>query len=151
MLGSRGGDTSVQTKETWPMGSDMRLRSESMTRPEAPRRTRLSLQVRCALLAVLVLAYRGSFSVLHGALGNPTFLLGVCICLLAAVWLGARGALVVIACVAFIDRGQALQLPHGPETARTAGLIALLVKLVLAGGLGMVLDSRRRALALNSK
>jgi len=122
-----------------------------MTRPEAPRRTRLSLQVRCALLAVLVLAYRGSFSVLHGALGNPTFLLGVCICLLAAVWLGARGALVVIACVAFIDRGQALQLPHGPETARTAGLIALLVKLVLAGGLGMVLDSRRRALALNSK
>jgi len=84
-------------------------------------------------------------------MGNPAFLLGLCVCLLAAVWLGVRGALVVIVGVAFFDRGQALQLPPSPETGPIAGIIALLVKLVLAGGLGLMLDSRRRALALNAE
>jgi PAS domain S-box-containing protein len=107
--------------------------------------------VRCVILAALVLAYRASFGALHGLLGNSAFLIGLCICLFAAVWLGVRGALVVIASVAFIDRGQVLRLPPSPETGATVGIIALLVKLVLAGGLGMALDSRRRALALNAE
>ena len=38
-----------------------------------------------------------------------------------------------------------------PRPGATAGIIALLVKLVLAGGLGLVVDSRRRALALNAE
>ncbi|MEO6600709.1 MAG: ATP-binding protein [Polyangiaceae bacterium] len=98
-----------------------------------------------------MLAYRGSFSLLHGLVGDPAFLLGLGICLLAALWLGVRGALVVIASVAFIDRGQALLLPASPQTGSAAGIIALLTKLVLAGGLGMVFDSRRRALAMNDE
>jgi PAS domain S-box-containing protein len=103
------------------------------------------------VLAALVLAYGGSLGTLHQLLGNPAFLLGLCICLLAALWLGVRGALVVIVGVAFIDRGQALQLPVSPETGPAAALIALLAKLVLAGGLGMALDARRRALMLNTQ
>jgi len=155
MLVSRGADSSVQAEETWPgAGSDARLQREHAARATGPvtqGRTRRAVLVRCGMLAALVLAYRLVLSPLHGLVGSPAFLLGLGICLLAAVWLGVRGALVVIVCVAFIDRAQALQLPHSPETGRTAGIIAPLVKLVLAGGLGMVLDSRRRALALNAE
>ncbi len=53
--------------------------------------------------------------------------------------------------VALIDRSHALQMPPSVETGPMAGLIALLVKLVLAGGLGLVIDSRRQALALNAE
>ncbi|MET0791128.1 MAG: ATP-binding protein [Polyangiaceae bacterium] len=150
MVVSSGGDTSIQPKEVWPGGAAPH-RSESTIRPAVRRHTRLGVAARCGILAALALAYRGSFSTLHALLGDPAFLLGLGICLLAAVWLGARGALVVIFCVAFIDRGQALELPATPETGPTAGIIALLLKLVLAGGLGLVLDSRRRALALNTE
>jgi two-component system, cell cycle sensor histidine kinase and response regulator CckA len=122
-----------------------------MAHPASSVLTRRGVEVRCGVLAALVLVYLGSFSSVHGLLGNPAFLIGLCICLLAAVWLGVRGALVVIVSVAFIDRGHALELPASPETGPTAGFIALLIKLVLAGGLGMVLDSRRRALALNAE
>jgi two-component system cell cycle sensor histidine kinase/response regulator CckA len=116
-----------------------------------PQRQRRSVVVRCGILAALVLAYRGSFGSLHALIGNPTFLLGLGICLVAAAWLGVRGALVVIVSVALVDLSLALHLPDAFETGPTAGLIALLVKLVLAGGLGLVLDSRRRALALNAE
>src|SRR6478735_263842 len=150
MLVSSGGEASVQPKETWPLASEALPRAGT-THPAARAGTRLGVQARCGILAVLVVAYRASFSALHGLLAEPAFLVGLLICLLAAVWLGLRGALVVIACVAFIDRGQALLLPHSAETGSTAGIIALLVKLVLAGGLGMVLDSRRRALQLNGE
>jgi len=149
-----GSDTSVQAKETWPSDADARLQTEHAARtpgPVAEGRTRRGLLLRCGVLAALVLAYRISLGPLHGLVGNPAFLLGLGICLLAAVWLGIRGALVAIVCVAFIDRALALQLHHSPETGRTAGIIAVLVKFVLAGGLGMVLDSRRRALALNAE
>ena len=133
MLGSSGRSVSVQ--------------------PQAPRR-RGSLRgvaVQCGILAALLLAYRLSLGTLHGFIGSPAFLLGLGLCLLAAGRLGVRGALVVIACVAVIDRGFALQLPRSGETGPTAGLIALMVKLVLAGGLGLVVDSRRRTLALNAE
>jgi len=151
MLVSSGGGPSVQPNERWTGGSNAPLRSTRTAQAAARRPARPSVEVRCGILAALVLGYRASFGALHGLLGNSAFLLGLCICLLAAVWLGVRGALVVIASVAFIDRGQVLQLPANPETGRTAGIIALLVKLVLAGGLGMALDSRRRALALNAE
>jgi len=151
MVASSGSDPCVQPKDTWPGHSDAPLRPERANRPAVPERTRRAAAVRCGVLAALVLAYRGSLSTLHGLLGNPAFLLGLCICLLAAMWLGVRGALVVIVGVALIDRGQALQLPLSPETGPTAGLIALLIKIVLAGGLGMVLDSRGHALALNAE
>lgn len=36
---------------------------------------------------------------LEAKIGNPAFLVGLGICLVAAAWLGVRGALVVIACV----------------------------------------------------
>ncbi|HET7543649.1 MAG TPA: ATP-binding protein [Polyangiaceae bacterium] len=106
--------------------------------------------MRCAILAALMLAYRGSFSALHALIGNPAFLVGLGICLVAAAWLGVRGALIAIAGVALIDRSICLQLPPSLETGRIASVIALLVKLVLAGGLGLVVDSRRRALVLNA-
>jgi len=150
MLVSGGGDPSLTSRETWP-GLPAPLRPEVTAGPAARLRTRGTVALQCGVLASLVIAYRGSFSALHGLIGSPAFLFGLGICLLAAVWLGARGALVLIVCVAFLDRGQALQLPPSPETGPVAGLIALLVKLVLAGGLGMVLDSRRRALTLNAE
>jgi two-component system cell cycle sensor histidine kinase/response regulator CckA len=103
------------------------------------------------ILAALVLAYFASFSTLRALIGNPAFLLGLGICLVAAASMGLRGALVVIVGIAFVDRIHALQLPSTPETGTTAGIIALLVKLVLAGGLGVVVDSRRRALAMNAE
>jgi PAS domain S-box-containing protein len=98
----------------------------------------------------MMLAYRGSFAALHELIGAPAFLFGLGICLLAAVWLGVRGAIVAIVGVACIDRALARQIPTSPETGQIAGVIALLVKLVLAGGVGLVLDSRRRALVLNA-
>jgi two-component system, cell cycle sensor histidine kinase and response regulator CckA len=108
------------------------------------------IAVKAAVLASLVVAYRLSFSLLHGVIGNPAFLLGLLLCVVAAAWLGLRGALVVIVVVALIDRSFALSLT-GPETGRAAAVIALLVKLVLAGGLGLVMDSRRRVSALNAQ
>jgi PAS domain S-box-containing protein len=106
---------------------------------------------RCGILAVLLLAYWSSLGTLHGLIGDRAFLPGLGICLVAAALLGVRGALVVIVSVVLVDRGLALRLPPTPETGIIAGIIALLVKLVLAGGLGLVVDARRRALALNAE
>jgi two-component system, cell cycle sensor histidine kinase and response regulator CckA len=104
--------------------------------------------VRGCILAALVLAYQTTFTPLYGRIGDRAFLPGLAICLLAAAWLGLRGALVVILTVATIDRTHALALPPRPEVGLIAGIIALLVKLVLAGGLGLVVDSRRRTRGL---
>jgi len=106
---------------------------------------------RCGIVAGLMLLYRATFASAHGLLGNPAFLLGLSICVLAAAWLGLRGALVVIVGVMLIDRRLALQLPASAETGMTAAIIALLVKLVLAGGLGLIVDAHRRTLALNTR
>lgn len=106
---------------------------------------------RCGIVAGLMLLYRATFASAHGLLGNPAFLLGLSICVLAAAWLGLRGALVVIVGVMLIDRRLALQLPASAETGMTAAIIALLVKLVLAGGLGLIVDAHRRSLALNTR
>ena len=118
MFGSNGRGTSVQ-----PMAA------------EADRRR---FVVRCCILIALGLAYRGSFSTLHAWMGSPAFLVGLGICLVAAAWLGLRGALVAIVCIALVDRGSALRLAADAETSLIAGVIGLLVKLVLAGGLGLV-------------
>jgi PAS domain S-box-containing protein len=125
--------------------------SDQRTQPASPPRTRRDVWVRCGILAALILAYRGSFSVTHALIGDPAFLPGLGICLLSAAWLGVRGALVTIVSVALIDRGLARELPVRPEVGQAAGVIALLVKLVLAGSLGLVVDSRRRALVRNSE
>jgi hypothetical protein len=111
------------------------------------QRERREVAVRCGILAFLVLGYWDSLGTLHGLIGSAAFLTGLGICLAAAAWLGVRGALVVTVSVALIDRGFSLGLPASAATGPTAGIIALLVKLVLAGGLGLVVDSRRRALA----
>jgi hypothetical protein len=111
------------------------------------RRERSEVMVRCGILAILVLAYWDSLGTLHGLIGSAAFLVGLGICLLAAIWLGVRGALVALVCVALIDRAFAVGLPARAATGPIAGIIALVVKLVLAGGLGLVVDSRQRALA----
>jgi PAS domain S-box-containing protein len=116
-----------------------------------PQRKLREVAVRCGVLAVLLLVYLGSLGRLYRLLGNPAFLIGLGICVTAAVLLGVRGALVVIVGVVLIDRNLALALPHTPDIGRAAAVISLLVKLVLAGGLGLVVDSRRRALVLNGE
>lgn len=121
------------------------------TRPAPPESGRRRLAFRCSVLALLVLGYWVTLSPLHRLTDDRAFLLGLAICLTVAGWLGVRGALVVIVGVALVDRDLALSLPPTPENGPIAGLIALLVKLVLAGGLGLVMDSRRRALALNKE
>jgi nitrogen-specific signal transduction histidine kinase/ActR/RegA family two-component response regulator len=105
---------------------------------------------RCTVLGLLVVGYRVSFSLLHGAIGNPAFLIGVIPCLAAAILLGVRGALVVVVVVQLIDRSFAVFMP-GAETGATAGAIAFLSKLLVAGGLGMAIDTRRRVAALNAQ
>ena len=120
-------------------------------RSAAPQGQRRRAALRCAILVVLVLGYAGSFGTLHGLIGTPAFLLGLGICILAAAWLGLRGALIALISVALIDYRLAQQLGASAETGARAGTIALLAKLVVAGGLGLVVDSRRRALALNAE
>jgi PAS domain S-box-containing protein len=147
MSGSSG-VASVQPKEH--AGSNASLRSRPAGRTGLRGISR-GVVVRCCVLAALIVAYRASFGTLHDLIGNPAFLLGLGICLLAAAWFGVRGALVVIVGVVLVDRSIALQLPASLETGPSASVIALLVKLLLAGGLGAAVDSRRRALALNAE
>lgn len=112
--------------------------------------SRRDFAVRCGVLALLVVGYCISFNPLHGLVGNPAFLVGLIPCLAAALLLGLRGALVVVVLVQLIDRGFALSM-SGAETGWTAGAIALLTKLIVAGGLGTAIDTRRRVAALNAR
>jgi two-component system cell cycle sensor histidine kinase/response regulator CckA len=100
---------------------------------------------------VLILAYAVSFTPLYARIGAPAFLSGLAICLLSAALLGVRGALIVILAVVLVDRTNAMNLEQTLENGIIAGVIAVLVKLVFAGGLGLVLDSRRNTLALNAE
>ena len=106
--------------------------------------------IRCAALVLLVGGYRLSFPALHGLVGNPAFLVGLVPCLAAAVLLGLRGALVVVVVVQLSDRSFALSM-SGAETGATAAVIAVMGKLIVAGGLGMAIDTRRRVAALNAQ
>lgn len=103
------------------------------------------------LVGVLVLVYAAALPTLHGLIGNPVFLLGLLLCLVGAGGLGTRGALVVIAGITLIDRRFALSLPQSPELGETAAAISLVAKVVFAGGLGWVVDSRRRVRVLNAE
>ncbi|HTV18211.1 MAG TPA: ATP-binding protein [Polyangiaceae bacterium] len=123
--------------------------SGSGTAPQAKLGWR-DMAMRASILAALAVGYQLTFLPLYERLGSAAFVLGVSICLLAAALLGLRGALVAVAVVAVLDRGFALQLP-GPGMGPAAGVMALLVKLLLAGGLGLVLDSRRRLSALGAE
>lgn len=109
-----------------------------------------AIGVRVGVVALLVVSYRLLFPVLHERIGNPTFLMGLIPCLTGAALLGIRGALGAVVVVFAIDRGFAMNI-QGPELGIRAGVIALLVKLVLAGGLGLVVDGRRRVERLNAQ
>lgn len=106
--------------------------------------------VRCAVSALLVVAYRLLFPYSYALIGSPAFLLGLIPCVVAAALLGLRGAVAAVVVVALIDRQFALA-SVGPDTGVAAGLIALLVKLLLAGGLGLVVDARRSIASLNAR
>jgi PAS domain S-box-containing protein len=118
---------------------------------QARQRQRRDVVARYCVLAALLLSYGVALPTLHGWLGNPAFLIGLFVCLVAGAGLGSRGALAVIVCVVLIDRNFALSIPMTPETGRAAAVISLLVKVLFAGGLGWVVDSRRRARALNAE
>jgi two-component system, cell cycle sensor histidine kinase and response regulator CckA len=121
----------------------------SISRVGASGRLR-GVALRCAAVVLLVIGYRLSFIPLRGAIGNPAFLVGLIPCLAAAILFGLRGALVVVVIVQLIDRSFALSM-DGAETGATAAGIALLTKLLVAGGLGMAIDTRRRVAALNAQ
>ena len=133
------------------------LRKVALRRDPALRRDsalRRDPALRWAALVLLVVGYRFSLALLHGGIGNPAFLIGLIPCLAAAVLLGLRGALVVVVVVQLIDRSFVLALPAAmtaAETGTTAAVIALLSKLLVAGGLGMAIDTRRRVAALNAQ
>lgn len=128
---------------------DPRGMSGSSSRFALERGSR-EIAIRCVISTLSVLAYCLAFRSLHAAIGSPAFLLGLVPCLTAATLLGVRGAIAAVFVVALIDRHFALALP-GPDTSLIAGALALLGKLLLAGGLGMTLDARRREHALNAK
>lgn len=123
------------------LGSSSRVRA---------RRGLRSIALRGAAVALLILVYRFSFFALHGVVGNPAFLMGVVPCLAAAILLGVRGALIAVVIVQLIDVRFALSMP-GVETSLPAGVIALLSKLIVAGGVGMAIDTRRRVAVLNAQ
>jgi two-component system, cell cycle sensor histidine kinase and response regulator CckA len=145
------GPSGASAEPTEAVASSPSLRPGPTARTAPQQRELRGVAIRCGILGVLVLVYQGAFNALYAGIGERAFLPGLALCLLAAAWLGVRGALVVIVSVALIDRSHALALPERPETGLVAGIIALLVKLVLAGGLGLVVDSRRRARALNTQ
>src|SRR5688572_20125657 len=118
-------------------GSSSRIGARVLPRAHALR----CVALRCAALVLLVAGYRVSFMPLHGVIGNPAFLVGLIPCLTAAILFGLRGALVVVVAVQSIDMSFALSMPSA-ETSLTAGIIALLSKLLVAGGLGMAVDTR---------
>ena len=109
-----------------------------------------SVALRSAALVALLVGYRLSFTPLHAVIGNPAFLLGVIPCLAAALMFGLRGALAAVVIVQLTDRSFAHSIP-GEETSMAAGVIALLSKLLVAGGVGMARDTRRRVAALNAQ
>jgi signal transduction histidine kinase/CheY-like chemotaxis protein len=123
--------------------------SGSSSRGEANGRLR-DVALRCVTLLLLVVGYRLSFTPLHSVVGNPAFLVGLIPCVVAAILFGLRGALVVVVAVQLIDVRFALAM-RGAETGATAGVIALLSKLLVAGGLGMAIDTRRRVASLNAQ
>jgi len=129
------------------LGSRRRVEKRTRLRDVA---IRYNLVIRCALVGLLVVGYRFSFTPLHGAVGNPAFLVGLIPCIAAALLLGLRGALVVVVLVQLVDLSFALSMP-GAETGWAAGVVALMSKLLVAGGLGMAIDTRRRVAALNAR
>ncbi len=106
--------------------------------------------VRGAVLAFLVLGYLLALGPTYERLGSPAFLLGLIPCVTAAFVLGLPGALVVSVLVVLGDRAFAMSTA-GPEASRAAGIFAMSIKLLLAGGLGFVVDSRRRIRTLNAQ
>lgn len=116
------------------------------------RSTRLhkNTTLRVVILVLLVVGYRVAFTPLHGVVGNPAFLVGLIPCLAAALSFGLPGALVTLLVVQLIDGGFALSMP-GVETGLPALAIAVLSKLLVAGGLGMAVDTRRRVAKLNAQ
>ena len=113
-------------------------------------RRQRGVAVRCAALVLLVVGYYSAFTPVHRVVGNPAFLIGVIPCLAASVLFGLRGAFVVVLIVQTLDRGIALSMT-GVETGLAALVTAFLGKLVVAGGLGMAIDTRRRVAALNAQ
>lgn len=103
-----------------------------------------------AVVATLGLGYWLSFGPLYGLVGGPAFLAGLAPCIVAAILLGLRGALVTIGVVALLDWELARSLA-GPDASPLAGGVALLAKLLVTGGLGLVMDSRRLLAALNAE
>lgn len=117
----------------------------------SPNPTRRDVVVWSCSVGALALAYHALLPTLHGWIGTPAFLVGLALCLFAAAVLGIRGALITIVTIALIDRGFALSMPLTPETGKMAAVIAVLVKLVFAGGIGWMVDSRRRVRAFNTE
>lgn len=117
-----------------------------------PQTARRRVLVWAGVVAALVIGYAGVLPAAHGIVGNPAFLLGLLVCIIAAAGgLGLAGTVVVILCVSLIDRRFAQLMPLTEETSRAAAVISLLVKVVFAGGLGWAMASRRRVRALNEK
>jgi two-component system, cell cycle sensor histidine kinase and response regulator CckA len=105
---------------------------------------------RLLIVLVLLVGYWLAFDPLHQVLGSPAFLLGYAICLVAALLLGVPGAMTAIVITVLLDRWSALAL-QGPDTTRSAGVAALLVKLVVCGGTGLLVDVRRWLGALHAR
>ena len=150
MFISSDASASVEPKAELAASLALAERSGTTGAPLARREPR-RVAVQGSVVAVLIVAYQLSFTTLHARIGSAAFLSGHAICILAAALLGLRGALGAIFIVALVDRIHALELPQTLENGLVAGIMAFLVKLVLAGGLGLVLDSRRRTLALNAE
>lgn len=106
---------------------------------------------RGAILAVMVLGYLLALGPMYELLGSPAFLLGLVPCVTAAFLLGLPGALAVTAIVVLGDRAFAMSTGGAPGTGAAAGIVAMSIKLLLAGGLGLVVDSQRRIRVLNAQ
>lgn len=102
---------------------------------------------RVAAVAALLVTYELVFMAVYRQIGPAAFLMALVPCFVTGVSLGARAAFVMVVVTIWLDRqhGLALGLPIGPQL-----VAAILAKLLVGVGAGVVRDHQRRLRQLTS-
>lgn len=95
----------------------------------------------------MLLAYRLAFFPLHRHIEGAAFMLAMIPCLASGLLLGVRGGLATVLVSAFLDRSLAMAVVDAPTTGASALVMAMVTKVVLAVGAGLIAQSSRRLTA----
>jgi two-component system, cell cycle sensor histidine kinase and response regulator CckA len=101
---------------------------------------------RVLAVMILLVTYELLFMRVHAEVGTAAFLLALVPCFVSGLTLGARFAFLTVVITIFLDRrhGIALGLPMGPQL-----VAAVLAKLLIGVGTGVIFDHQRRISQLN--